>query len=86
MESDIIVSGFKMSIEMHGIKYLKMIGDGNSSVYKKVCQLKPYGNQCVEKVECRNHLLRNCFQKLRESISKLLQNNCYFVVVFDCTF
>jgi hypothetical protein len=40
---------------MHGIKYTRMIGDGDSSVYRKLKEVKPYGKQLVEKVECRNH-------------------------------
>ncbi|KAK9752198.1 hypothetical protein QE152_g4422 [Popillia japonica] len=36
MESDIIVEGFKNSLEMHGIKYTKRVGDGDSSVHKKL--------------------------------------------------
>ncbi|KAH0807689.1 hypothetical protein GEV33_015102 [Tenebrio molitor] len=66
METDIIAEGFKRSLDMHGIKYTRMVGDGDSSVYRKLKEVKPYGNQLVEKVECRNHLLRNFSSKLRE--------------------
>jgi hypothetical protein len=34
MESDIIIEGFKRSIEMHGVKYMRLIGDGDSSISK----------------------------------------------------
>lgn len=70
METDIIAEGFKTSVLVHGLKYLKMVGDGDSSVYRRLLQIKPYGNKLVEKVECRNHLLRNFSSKLREISSK----------------
>lgn len=71
METAVIVDGSKMSLDMYGVKYLKMVGDGDSSVFKKLCEERPYGSQCIEKVECRNHLFRNFFKKLRELISEL---------------
>lgn len=67
MEAQIIGEGFKSSLTMHGIKYNKIIGDGDSSVHRKIKELKPYGpNVFVEKIECRNHLLRNYCKKIRE--------------------
>ena len=33
MESDIILEGFKQSEEVHGVRYIRFIGDGDSSVY-----------------------------------------------------
>jgi len=44
MEADIIVEGFRQSITMHNIIYHKLIGDGDSSVLKKIMLAKPYGN------------------------------------------
>lgn len=41
------------------------LGDGDSSVTKRLLEVLPYGPNClVEKIECRNHLLRNYCQKL----------------------
>lgn len=65
MESNILVEGFKRSVEMYGIKYAKMIADGDSSTYKKILEARPYQNLTVEKIECRNHLLRNYCNKLK---------------------
>jgi hypothetical protein len=59
MESDIILEGYKLSMEMHGVKYAFLVGDGDSSVYKKILESKPYGTFMVQKIECANHLLRN---------------------------
>lgn len=70
MESDIIVEGFKNSMKMHGLRYMYLVGDGDSSVYKRLLELRPYGNQLVKKIECRNHLLRNFSKKIQEICSE----------------
>lgn len=66
METDIIVEGFKSSVDMYGLKFTKMIGDGDSSVHNKLLESRPYGPTLVQKIECRNHLLRNFSSNLRE--------------------
>lgn len=66
MESDIIVEGFQQSMPLHGVKFSRMIGDGDSNVYKKILDSRPYDDVTVEKIECRNHLLRNFCNKLKE--------------------
>ncbi|KAJ8914141.1 hypothetical protein NQ315_016219 [Exocentrus adspersus] len=58
MESDIVVEGFKASMDMHKLKYLKFIADGDSSVFAKIRQEVPYGNM-VHKIECKNHVIKN---------------------------
>jgi len=85
MEAAIIFEGFKQSESMYGIRYHRLIADGDSSVYKQILDTRPYKSLTVEKVECKNHLLRNFCKKLKEiSIKKeagklqhrkLLQNN-----------
>ncbi|CAH1106076.1 unnamed protein product [Psylliodes chrysocephalus] len=59
MESELILEGFRNTIKMQKLKYVKIIGDGDCSVYKKICLERPYGRTMVRKVECINHLLRN---------------------------
>ncbi|XP_049822122.1 uncharacterized protein LOC126265272 [Aethina tumida] len=63
MEQDIIVEGFNNSIEMHGLKYLKFIADGDSSVFKNIKEKVPYGHEVV-KIECMNHVLKNFSKNL----------------------
>lgn len=41
IEVEIIVEGFKISIEMHYIKYTKIVGDVDSSVIKKLYETSP---------------------------------------------
>ena len=36
MESDIILEGFRMAEQQHGVRYIKFIGDGDSSVHAKL--------------------------------------------------
>lgn len=67
MESDIILEGFRLSIEMHGLIYSKYVGDGDSNVAKKLRDFPPYPNVVVQKIECTNHLLRNLCNKIREA-------------------
>lgn len=71
MESDIILEGFKQSISMHNLIYNKLIGDGDSSVSKKLSMAKPYGPNCpIKKIECKNHILRNYMNRLNDIAGK----------------
>ena len=74
MEAHLIVEGFKQSENFYGVRYNRIVADGDSSVYKKLLDAKPYPNLHIEKIECRNHLMRNMRKKIRELIgnSKLL--------------
>lgn len=41
------------------------VGDGDSSVTKKLLEVQPYGtNFYIKKIECCNHLMRNYTSKL----------------------
>ncbi|KAL4717055.1 hypothetical protein ACJJTC_016942 [Scirpophaga incertulas] len=64
MESTIILEGFKCSIAMHNLIYGRIISDGDSSTYIQLLKSRPYSDITVEKIECRNHLLRNFRNKL----------------------
>jgi len=67
MESDIILEGFKQSIAMHNLIYHKLIGDGDSSVTKKLRMANPYGPNCtIKKIECKNHVLRNYMNRITD--------------------
>jgi hypothetical protein len=66
MEAAAIVEGFLCSEELYSVKYARLVADGDSSVYHKILEARPYGPLIVDKIECRNHLLRNYCTKLRE--------------------
>ncbi|KAK3922399.1 hypothetical protein KUF71_011868 [Frankliniella fusca] len=72
MEAELIQEGFKRSVLMHNLRFMKYIGDGDSSVEKMLCKDKqPYGATFpVQKIECKNHLLRN----LKKSLLQISQN------------
>ena len=62
-----IAEGFKQSEATHGVRYMRLIGDGDSSVMSRVRQNVPYG-PFVQKIECANHACKcycTCLEKLR---------------------
>lgn len=71
MEADIIVEGFRQSMSMHNLIYNKLIGDGDSSVMKKLLLTKPYGSDVyIKKIECINHILRNYCNRIMDISSR----------------
>jgi len=68
MKADAIIEGFKKSVKERGVIYSTYIADGDSSVYRKIIQANPYP-VFIEKIEYRNHLLRNLAIKI-EDIAK----------------
>ena len=68
MEADIIAAGFRQSEAMHGIRYIKVIGDGDSSVLHTIHTTVPYGRH-VTKLECANHCVK-CYRSHLEQLVK----------------
>ncbi|ODM87173.1 hypothetical protein Ocin01_19509 [Orchesella cincta] len=62
MEQDILLDGFKQSLQVHGIAYLQFVGDGDSSVHSAVVDV--YEGHKVEKIDCYNHVTKNLNKKL----------------------
>jgi len=57
------------------------LGDGDSSVTKRLNEILPYGSQFkIKKIECRNHLLRNYCTKLMS----LTKRTDYPITVRKC--
>ncbi|KAJ8889190.1 hypothetical protein PR048_008687 [Dryococelus australis] len=53
------------------IVYARSIGDGDSSVHRKLIKKLPYGpNLLVQKNECQNHIFRNYGNRLRDICMK----------------
>uniref|UniRef100_A0A1X7U2N7 Mutator-like transposase domain-containing protein n=1 Tax=Amphimedon queenslandica TaxID=400682 RepID=A0A1X7U2N7_AMPQE len=66
METDIICEGFRMSETLYSIRYMFVIGDGDSSVMANIRSSVPYGI-FVTKIECANHAYkayRSCLEEL----------------------
>ena len=68
MEADIIAAGFRQSEAMHGLRYIKVIGDGDSSVLHTIHTTVPYGRY-VSKLECANHCVK-CYRSHLEQMVK----------------
>ena len=68
MESDIIAEGFQLSEATHGIRFLKLVGDGDSSVLATIHQQVVYGSY-VEKLECANYAVK-CYRGRFEELAK----------------
>ncbi|KAF0691245.1 YqaJ domain-containing protein, partial [Aphis craccivora] len=59
-----ILEGFSNSLNMHGLKYNKLIGNGDSSFTNKLNEVMPYGPE--------NHLRRNYGMKM-SALSKKIE-------------
>lgn len=55
MESDIIVEGFQMAERKHGVRYMRIVADGDSSTEARIRQQVPLWGAHIEKEECANH-------------------------------
>lgn len=67
MESDILVEGFRAAEVMHGLRYMHMIGDGDSSVLANIQTGVPGWGMYVTKIECANHSVK-CYRNRLEKI------------------
>ncbi|KAK3926645.1 Galectin-3 [Frankliniella fusca] len=65
MEAALAVEAFLSSMEMHGVRFMQYIGDGDSSVEKSLQATMPYGAEfLIQKIECKNHIMRNLRRSL----------------------
>ena len=68
MEPDIILEGFKQAEKVHGVRYKRFVGDGDSSVYPTLIDSVPEWGRYIEKIECANH----CCKCYRSALEKLV--------------
>jgi len=61
MEVDIILKGFEQAEREHGVRYLRMVGDGDSSVYPTLVENVPVWGYAIQKLECANHACK-CYR------------------------
>jgi cellobiose phosphorylase len=66
MEAQIIVEGFLSSVNMHGLKYKKLVGNRNSSVYTKIKNIKPYGPNFYAIIVIKSKNLQNVQNLVRK--------------------
>ena len=84
---DIIVQGFLQSESQHGVRYLQIIGDGDSSLLHRLRTDGPSYRSRITKVECANHLCKGVQVKI--NLTKMVKHFTYhypkydiFVIVF----
>lgn len=68
MESDIVAEGFRLSEQHHGVRYMRVTADGDSSLMSTLIQSVPYG-PFIQKVECANHACK-CYRSRLEALAK----------------
>ena len=61
MEADIILEGFQQAEGEHGVRYIRMVGDGDSSVYPTLVERVPVWGYAIKKLECANHACK-CYR------------------------
>ena len=71
METDIILEGFKRAERDHGLRYIRFIGAGDSSVFPTLIAEVPGWGRSIQKLECANHACK-CY---RANLEKLVQQN-----------
>lgn len=65
METDGITEMFVRSVELHGVKYVTYVGDGDSKTFKGVLEANPYDDVTVQKKECVGHVEKRMGTRLR---------------------
>ena len=61
IETDIVLEAFKTAESKHGIRYMRFIGDGDSSVHPALLENVPVWGQDIKKLECANHTCK-CYR------------------------
>ena len=69
METDIILEGFVQAEQVHGVRYMRFIGDGDSSVYPTLLANVPDWGSDIRKIECANHACK-CYRSSLEALAK----------------
>ena len=63
MESDIALERFRLSEQTHGIRYMRIISDGDSLVMATL-QQSVFNGPFTQKIECANHACKGCRSRL----------------------
>ncbi len=70
MKSNIILEGFQQAEAAHGVRYMRFIGDGDSSVHSTLIQCVPVWGRFIEKMECANHACKFYRSSLEKLVSE----------------
>ncbi|GFW14486.1 uncharacterized protein LOC100901629 [Trichonephila clavipes] len=74
MEVSGAIDFFKRSECLHGLRYTKFLGDGDARAYKAVNEMQPYGDTCIEKLECVGYVKKRMGTRLRALKLKMKGN------------
>ena len=82
MEAEAAVVLWSRSVEHFGLRYIVLVGDGDSSAYKSVTSMNngsgPYGrSKPVEKQECINHVGKRLGSRLRKLRNDMWEEKTY---------
>ena len=69
MKVDILISRFNIAEREHGLRYMRVVGDGDSSILSSIQQYVPMWGNMVTKVECANHAMK-CYRNRLEKITQ----------------
>ena len=58
MEADIIIEAFKVCEAKHGLRYMRLVADGDASTFVKIQEQIPVWGREVQKLECANHAVK----------------------------
>ena len=58
MEADILLKGFTEAEQVHGVRYMRVIGDGDSSLLYRLRSDGPAWCRDIIKQECANHAVK----------------------------
>ena len=67
METDIILEGFKNVERKYGLRYIRFVGDGDSSVYPTLIAEVPVWGHAIRKIECA-YLATKCYRAALEKL------------------
>lgn len=75
METDLIIDVFCQAERVHGLRYMRFIGYGDSLVYPTLLTTVPGWARAIEKMECANHackwftgaVWKNLLRKIRNT-------------------
>ncbi|GFV31976.1 uncharacterized protein LOC100901629 [Trichonephila clavipes] len=73
LEGTSAIETFQRSESLHGLQYTKYLGDGDSSAYKAVNEMQPYGDTGFEKRKCVGYVEKRMETQLRALKPKVKQ-------------
>ncbi|XP_029161124.1 uncharacterized protein LOC114932878 [Nylanderia fulva] len=66
MEVDAVIEMFQRSEQLHQVKYVNYIGDGDSKTFKGLLESQQVENSSVKKKECIDHVQKRMGTRLRK--------------------